>query len=44
MSYKDRTLLVSHCVREEDVIRIISARPVDKDEEILYYKKIGEKK
>ena len=44
MSYKDRALLVSHCVREGDVIRIISARPVDKDEEILYYKKIGEKK
>lgn len=41
MSYKDRTLVVSHCVRYGDIIRIITARAVDKDEKILYYKKIG---
>lgn len=44
MSYKDRALVVSHCVRNGDVIRIISARAVDEDEKILYYKKIGGKK
>lgn len=44
MSYKDRTLVVSHCVRNGDVIRIISARPVDEEEKLLYYKKIGGKK
>lgn len=43
-SYKDRTLVVSHCVRSGDVIRIITARKVDEDEKILYYKKIGGKK
>ena len=44
MSYKDRTLVVSHYVRNGDVIRIISARPVDEEEKLLYYKKIRGKK
>ncbi len=44
MSYKDRALVVSHCIRYDDVIRIITARAVDEDEKILYFKKIGGKK
>ena len=44
MSYKDRALVVSHCIRYDDVIRIITARAVDEDEKILYFKKIGGEK
>ena len=31
-----RLLLVSHCVREKDTIRIISARKADKQERRIY--------
>ena len=43
MSYKERMLIVIHCVRNKDIIRIITARPVSENEELLYYKKIGGK-
>ena len=41
ISYKDRTLIVSHCVRNGSIIRIISARVANEDESLLYYKRIG---
>lgn len=41
VSYKDRTLIVSHCIRNGDIIRIITARLADEDEQLLYYEKIG---
>ncbi len=41
LSRKARTLVVCHCYREnDDVIRIISARKADKDEERKYYEEI----
>jgi len=37
-SFKLKTLVVCHCFREEDtIIRIISARKADKDEERYYW-------
>lgn len=39
MSFKDRILVVCHCYRKnEEVIRIISARKADKDEEKSYWR------
>lgn len=39
LSFESRVLVVCHCFREsETVIRIISARKVDKDEELEYWK------
>lgn len=43
-SYKERLLIVCHCVRENDVIRIYSAREIEIDEKELYYKTVGGKK
>ncbi len=38
LSYRLRTLVVCHCYRENDsVIRIISARKADKEEESVYW-------
>jgi uncharacterized DUF497 family protein len=40
LSLKARVLVVCHCIREsETVIRIISARKADKDEEQEYWKR-----
>lgn len=36
MSFKLRVLVVSHCYREKDSIRIISARKADKKEQSNY--------
>jgi uncharacterized DUF497 family protein len=39
LSYKPQVLIVCHCFREsETVVRIISARKADKDEEREYWK------
>ena len=39
-SFKLKTLVICHCFREEEtVIRIISARKADKDEEQAYWSK-----
>ena len=39
-SFKLRTLVVCHCFRrEETIVRIISARKADKDEEHIYWSK-----
>lgn len=39
LSYKLKVLVVCHCFRENDsVIRIISARKADKDEEYEYWR------
>ena len=35
-SIHSRLLVVCHCVRENDSIRIISARKADKDERLIY--------
>ena len=35
-SIYSRLLVVCHCVRENDSIRIISARKADKDERLIY--------
>jgi uncharacterized DUF497 family protein len=41
LSFKPQALVVCHCFREsETVIRIISARKADKDEEQEYWKQI----
>lgn len=40
-SYKERILIVCHCIRYNDIIRIYSAREADADEQEQYYKKIG---
>ncbi len=40
ISYKLKVLVVCHCFRENDsIIRIISARKADKDEEYEYWRK-----
>ncbi len=40
LSFKTQVLVVCHCFREsETVIRIISARKADKDEELDYWKR-----
>jgi len=40
MSFKLKTLIVCHCFRQEEaVVRIISARKADKDEEQVYWSK-----
>ena len=44
VSYKERILIVCHCVKEKDVIRIFSAREAGTDEKELYYKTVGGKK
>ena len=38
MSFKLRVLVVSHCYRENDLIRIISARKADKKEQSNYWR------
>ena len=38
MSFKLRVLVVSHCYRENDSIRIISARKADKKEQSNYWR------
>jgi uncharacterized DUF497 family protein len=38
MSLTLRVLVVSHCYREKDVIRIISARKADKKEQEYYWR------
>ncbi len=39
LSLKPRVLVVCHCFREsETVIRIVSARKADKDEQLVYWK------
>jgi len=39
MSYKLRTLVICHCFRKsETVVRIVSARKADKDEEREYWR------
>ncbi len=39
-SFKLKTLVICHCFREEEtVVRIISARKADKDEEQVYWSK-----
>jgi uncharacterized DUF497 family protein len=39
LSFKPQVLVVCHCFREsETVVRIISARKADKDEELEYWK------
>jgi len=43
-SYKERLLIVCHCVKENDIIRIFSAREADAEEKEMYYKTIGGKK
>jgi hypothetical protein len=38
MSFKLKTLVVCHCFRQEEtIVRIISARKADKDEEQVYW-------
>ena len=37
MSVSSRVLIVSHCVRSESIIRIISARKADKQEQRVYF-------
>jgi uncharacterized DUF497 family protein len=37
-SFQARCLIVCHCYRESDVIRLISARPANKDEEKQYWR------
>ena len=40
MSFKLKTLVVCHCFRQDEtVVRIISARKADKDEEQAYWSK-----
>lgn len=40
LSFKPQVLVVCHCVREsETVIRVISARKADKDEELEYWRR-----
>jgi uncharacterized DUF497 family protein len=40
LSFKAQVLVVCHCFREsETVVRIISARKADKDEELEYWKR-----
>jgi hypothetical protein len=40
LSYKLRVLVVCHCFREpETVVRIISARKADPDEELTYWRR-----
>ncbi len=40
MSFKLKTLVVCHCFRREElIVRIISARKADKDEEQVYWSK-----
>ena len=41
ISYKERLLIVCHCIRNNAVIRIISARIADVEERELYYNTIG---
>ena len=43
-SYKERLIIVCHCVKENDIIRIFSAREADAEEKEMYYKTIGGKK
>ena len=38
MSLTLRVLVVSHCYRENDIIRIISARKADKEEQDSYWR------
>jgi len=39
-SFNSNTLVISHCFREQEtIIRIISARKADKDEEKFYWSK-----
>ena len=39
-SFKLKTLVICHCFRQEEtVVRIISARKADKDEEQIYWSK-----
>ena len=38
ISFKLRVLVVSHCYRENDAIRIISARKADKKEQSNYWR------
>jgi len=38
MSFKLRVLVVSHCYRENDSIRIVSARKADKKEQSNYWR------
>jgi len=38
MSLTLRVLVVSHCFRENDIIRIISARKADKNEQDSYWR------
>lgn len=39
LSFKPQVLVVCHCFREsETIVRIISARKADKDEELAYWK------
>ena len=44
VSYKERLLIVCHCVRKNDVIRIYFAREAEIDERRLYYKIVGGEK
>ena len=40
LSFRPRVLVVCHCLREsETVIRLISARKADKDEELEYWRR-----
>ena len=39
MSFKLKTLVICHCFRQEEkIVRIISARKADKDEEQVYWR------
>ena len=39
MSFKLKTLVICHCFRQEEkIVRIISARKADKDEEHAYWR------
>lgn len=44
ISYKERLLIVCHCVKEKDIIRIFSARVADADEKVMYYDTVGGKR
>ena len=44
ISYKERLLIVCHCVKEKDIIRIFSARVADADEKVMYYEAVGGKR
>jgi uncharacterized DUF497 family protein len=44
LSFEPQVLIVCHCFREsETVVRIISARKADKDEELEYWKQRNER-